>query len=144
MVAALQVPSRRMSSPPSPALIVGLGGEGSDSQKQLLATLQYAHIHKHTVEKLETLYHLYNYIEEKSSFSLIAFHVVVSDFFFPDNCSQACFFTHLLERQLRHINSSFFPGECSPQGMRREAHSLLCFFFILYRVSFLLVQTSSV
>lgn len=84
-----------------------------------------------------------NYTEEKKYLYLIAFHVVVSEYFFPDNCSQVCFLTYLLERQLRNTNSSFFPGQCSLQGTRQEARSFLCFFFITYQVSSLLVQTSS-
>lgn len=100
--------------PPALLWLLGLEGWGPGSQK-LLDTLQHADVRKHgTEKKTETFFNSSIYktqLKKKTVYSyLIAFHVVVSDLFFPDNCSHIGFLTHLLGRWLPNINSPFLLG----------------------------------
>lgn len=131
--------------PPALLRLLGLEGWGPGSQK-LLDTLQRADVHKHSTEKTETFFNSIIYktqSKKKKLYSyLIAFCVVVSDLFFPDNCSHIGFLTHLLGRWLPNINSPFFPGLVFFSGDKAKSPFLAV--FLLHGISgFFFVDTSS-
>lgn len=103
-------------------------------------------VHKRGIEKTETFFNSIihkNQLKKKNLYSyLIAFHVVVSDLFFPDNCSHIGFLTPLLGRWLPNVNNPFFPDLVFFSG--DKARSPFLAVFLLHGISgFFFADTSS-